>query len=436
VPQKTIALSRETRQLLGYDDSRREVSVTIPEQDFAVELHIHGHAGIDTFMMGAFLTSLWAAYARLRSLELVLQADFGQGVPWHQSFRPERGDAARAIRLLSQDLYQAFRSPIIVTGVSLHSPGLWEFMASLNPLEAIRKFLQDGHERKKDRQYRNSAEETRLRIENERAAVALAKDKLDLEAQAGHQMIDLASQAVGLADRLQLESRQRNQLVNYFVKAPLKKLRTFQDAGVIETADFFDDGDPSYEKQRDRKFTRAVHFIPQLASATEFDRASSVEKLVDQIDLDSLSSADQDLARRLVAAVLEHDSREILSSLMLFFTSLENALRASLPAVVERAKFDWGQLLRELQIPGERGPHLSLGDLLRIAKKVLEIQPEPKWQKMLELRNRLFHGNFSADTEELEAVSLFLSSLSAIRDIERRILFVTGDQFSSMFPVS
>ena len=51
--------------------------------------------------------------------------------------------------------------------VQIESPGIWEFAASLNPLEQIRKFLNDRHERRKDKQYREESEKERLKRDNE-----------------------------------------------------------------------------------------------------------------------------------------------------------------------------------------------------------------------------------------------------------------------------
>jgi hypothetical protein len=50
--------------------------------------------------------------------------------------------------------------------VSINSPGFWEFFGGLNPLQQIREYLKDRHERRKDKSYRESAEIERLRLDN------------------------------------------------------------------------------------------------------------------------------------------------------------------------------------------------------------------------------------------------------------------------------
>jgi hypothetical protein len=59
-----------------------------------------------------------------------------------------------------------FQERLVLAGVRLNSPGFWDFLGALNPLEVIRKYLSDRHERLQDRDYRESAEQRRLVLEN------------------------------------------------------------------------------------------------------------------------------------------------------------------------------------------------------------------------------------------------------------------------------
>ena len=56
---------------------------------------------------------------------------------------------------------------ITLERVKIESPGTWEFVASLNPLQQIREYLNDRHKRRQDREYREQSERTRLELENE-----------------------------------------------------------------------------------------------------------------------------------------------------------------------------------------------------------------------------------------------------------------------------
>ena len=51
--------------------------------------------------------------------------------------------------------------------VRIESPGAWEFIGSLNPLQQIREYLKDRHSRRQDREYRENLERDRLELENE-----------------------------------------------------------------------------------------------------------------------------------------------------------------------------------------------------------------------------------------------------------------------------
>jgi hypothetical protein len=56
--------------------------------------------------------------------------------------------------------------PLIIKTVKISSPGVWEFLGKFNPLEIIRLWLQDRHERFKDKSYRIHADAEKLQLEN------------------------------------------------------------------------------------------------------------------------------------------------------------------------------------------------------------------------------------------------------------------------------
>lgn len=75
--------------------------------------------------------------------------------------------------------------------VQFESPGFWEFLGALNPLEQIRQYLNDRHERKKDNEFRNRAEEKKLELENERLAAQVFSERVDGLAKAGFSNEDI-----------------------------------------------------------------------------------------------------------------------------------------------------------------------------------------------------------------------------------------------------
>lgn len=109
-----------------------------------------------------------------------------------------------------------------LVGVELHSPGFWDFLGKLNPLEVIREYLKDRHEREKDRTYRNREEEEKLRLENEKARLELIREKLELLKDTGI----TEEQVAIVAEQLLIE--------------PLRRLNQYQERQIIMGADIVD----------------------------------------------------------------------------------------------------------------------------------------------------------------------------------------------------
>src|SRR5262249_7774964 len=101
----------------------------------------------------------------------------------------------------------------------LHSPGFCDFVGKLNPLEVIRVAVNDAHERRKDREYKEPAEKRKLELEN-----AL------LESQVLKQRVELAKSMGATDEQLRL-------LLESFVYRPLLKVSVKTEDALIEAAD-------------------------------------------------------------------------------------------------------------------------------------------------------------------------------------------------------
>jgi hypothetical protein len=106
----------------------------------------------------------------------------------------------------------------MLQAVRLESPGWWEVVGQLNPLEVIRKYLNDRHERAKDVSYRNKAERDRLHYENEILRNEVIAERIRLARELGATDEDLAP------------------LWNSLLIRPLRRLDAYQDRGVITDA--------------------------------------------------------------------------------------------------------------------------------------------------------------------------------------------------------
>ena len=115
------------------------------------------------------------------------------------------------------------------------SPGWWDVVGLLNPLESIRKFMNDQHERRKDREYREEAERSRLDAELRR----LHLDEVDRGA-------DLLRK-IGLPDPV---------IADYVVRriaAPLDALNSPKAKGLISGVEFRDDSKLAEESAEPKK---------------------------------------------------------------------------------------------------------------------------------------------------------------------------------------
>lgn len=108
---------------------------------------------------------------------------------------------------------------LIISKVNIQSPGFWEVMGSLNPLQQIREYLKDRHERKKDNNYKSRQEEELAELE-----IIERRDRIV------NQRIETLK-GIGYSD---IEIRP---MVTAMVTQPLNRLGRHQDNGQIEGAD-------------------------------------------------------------------------------------------------------------------------------------------------------------------------------------------------------
>ena len=121
--------------------------------------------------------------------------------------------------------FVGFKDRLILRSVELHSPGFWEVFGSLNPLESMRKWLGDAHERRKDREYREPAEKERLDLENRLLETELMNKQIELMKSVGATADDLAP------------------FRNVLLIDPLIKLERLQNQGLLNGADEIRKGD-------------------------------------------------------------------------------------------------------------------------------------------------------------------------------------------------
>jgi hypothetical protein len=104
---------------------------------------------------------------------------------------------------------------LVLSAVELSSPGFWEFLGVLNPLETIRKYLGERHERRKDREYREPLEAQKLALENQELANRVIERRIEILKKAAVPDHVIAT------------------YINELVHRPLEALGAMQDRGLI-----------------------------------------------------------------------------------------------------------------------------------------------------------------------------------------------------------
>lgn len=110
--------------------------------------------------------------------------------------------------------------------IQIESPGFWEFLGALNPLQQIREYLNDRHKRRQNREYREQAEGERLLLENE----LIRRQVWEKENAVLRERINIHKE-IGYSDE------EIRRLIWVYVSQPLIALGKHQDAGLIENAD-------------------------------------------------------------------------------------------------------------------------------------------------------------------------------------------------------
>lgn len=114
---------------------------------------------------------------------------------------------------------------LVITRVQIESLGFWEFLGSLNPLQQIREYLNDRHERRQDKEFREAAEKEKLRLENELVQrQILEKDNSVLR------------DRINILKELGFSDHEIRQLIWTQVGKPLATLGRHQDTGLIDRA--------------------------------------------------------------------------------------------------------------------------------------------------------------------------------------------------------
>jgi hypothetical protein len=174
-----------------------------------------------------FLRDLEGAYAALYSFDARLGAIDDRDRPglypsrrWYAA--ETRWSWGRGSR--EQEVLPEHR--LTITRIQIESPGFWEILGALNPLQQIREYLNDRHKRIQDRKFREAREQERLRLENELIQRQIWEKENAI----------LHDRVVILRD-LGFSNEELRRLVWTDVGAPLARLGSQQDSGLVDGAE-------------------------------------------------------------------------------------------------------------------------------------------------------------------------------------------------------
>ena len=186
-------------------------------------LRIRALRGGEVEELCRFLTDLNTAYAALYGLRQTRKL----GRRLSRMF-PEEFLAlgfGSALQQVNEPLTNEFIAPdfrLVLSQVEIHSPGIWEFLGQINPLQQIREYLKDRHERTKDRKWREKEEQEKFRLENE-----WLRQQIRLDA------FGLMRDEIEFMDVHGFDESQLQQILWQKIGVPLARLGKHQDTGLI-----------------------------------------------------------------------------------------------------------------------------------------------------------------------------------------------------------
>jgi hypothetical protein len=115
---------------------------------------------------------------------------------------------------------------LVVSKINIQSPGFWEVIGSLNPLQQLREYLKDRHERRKDIYWREQSEKDKATFENQ----LIQRQVIEAENQTIRERIEILRE-------LGFTNEEIRELIWTNVGKPLMELGKHQDTGLIKDAE-------------------------------------------------------------------------------------------------------------------------------------------------------------------------------------------------------
>lgn len=213
----------------------------MPIENSQALLVVDSEGGFPVYRVRDFLRTIDAAYNYLYVAGLLIANEYlrREAFSWIKSEQERRFG-----RLVPK------ADRLILKSVELHSPGNWKFLGLSDVVEQLRLYLQDRHERKKDKTYRIDEDKRSLILANELKALDIARQHLELEKEGYRRKHEeenlqldtrlkegeLVKQRIEIAKAMGATEEELRGIFERFMRQPLEALDKYQDAGLIAGA--------------------------------------------------------------------------------------------------------------------------------------------------------------------------------------------------------
>jgi len=157
-----------------------------------------------------------------------------------------------------------------------------------------------------------------------------------------------------------------------------------------------------------------------------------------------LAQKDKKIIHDYLTGYLNKDYTQMAQTLFIYFYSLENFLRDKHKDFIQRALRSGpqiGDLYKDVNAAKESGKFLTLGDLMRIylltlqrAEGVENVPSLENWQDLVNVRNKIAHGEVDFTKEWDDILKRILKQLPNIHKLVNIVEEITGTQYTGVFP--
>ena len=199
----------------------------------------------------SFLTDIQDAYENLYALNLKIdeaKQNYSERNEYSWRYSSRRKPPALNPTRKFSDLVLPDEK-LIVHKVNVESPGVWEFLGALNPLQQLREYAKERHERRKDKEWREAEEQRQMELENQRREQEVKRAELEnirlenstlqesRKADLENRKLEtsILQEQVNLLRSMGYSDEQIRKLFNAHYYKPLSRLDTHANSGLLES---------------------------------------------------------------------------------------------------------------------------------------------------------------------------------------------------------